>query len=114
MRAAGNARKQPQDAGTNTRVQTRKSRVRANSETDVKKESDGSKSASVEKHLSAGSNREVLLSKKTDKDSLKAKAGAQASKTALKKASKDPQTLPKTPPINKQNGKTKSVHFDSK
>lgn len=114
MRAAGNARKQPQDAGTNTRIQTRKSRVRANSETDVKKESDGSKAASVEKHLSVGSNREVLLSKKTDKDSLKAKAGAQASKTALKKASKDPQTLPKTPPINKQNGKTKSVHFDSK
>lgn len=110
MHAAGNARKQTQDAGTNTRVQTRKSRVRANSETDVKKESDGSKAASVEKHLSVGSKREVLLSKKTDKDSMKAKAGAQASKTALKKAAKDPQTLP----INKQNGKTKSVHFDSK
>lgn len=112
MHAAGNARKQSQDAGTNARVQTRKSRVRANSETDVKKESDGVKAAGVEKHLSV--KREVLPSKKPEKDSLKAKAGAQATKTALKKAAKDPHALPKAPPASKQNGKAKTVHFDSK
>ncbi|XP_029688978.1 uncharacterized protein fam217ba isoform X2 [Takifugu rubripes] len=114
MHAAGNARKQPQDTGSNTRVLARKSRVRANSETDVKKESDCSKAATVEKHPSVGSKRELLSSKKMEKDSLKTKAGAQASKTALKRAAKDPQTVPKAPPINKQNSKTKTVHFDSK
>lgn len=92
----------------------RKSRVRANSETDVKKESGGSKAASAEKRLFAVSKREVLPSEKVEKDWQRTEAGAQASKTALKRAAKEPQSLFKAPLTTKQDGKTKNVHFVAK
>lgn len=115
MQAAGNARKQPQESGANphSRVQVRKSRVRANSETDVKKEFGGSKVAGVEKRLFAASKREVLPSKKVE-DRQRTEAGAQASKPVMKRAAKEPQSLSKAPLGSKQNGKTKNVHFVAK
>lgn len=116
MQAAGNARKQSQESASNpnSRVQVRKSRIRANSETDVKKESGASKVAGAEKRLLAASKREVLPSKKVEKDWQRAEAGAQASKPAMKRAAKEPQSLSKTPLTNKQNGKNKNVHFVAK
>lgn len=114
MQAACNARKQPQECGNNSRFQVRKSRVRANSETDVKKESGGSKAAGAEKRLFAVSKREVLPSEKVEKDWQRTEAGAQASKTALKRAAKEPQSLFKAPLTTKQDGKTKNVHFVAK
>lgn len=92
----------------------RKSRVRANSETDVKKESGGNKVAGSEKRLFVTSKREVLPSKKAEKDWQRTEAGAQASKPAMKRAAKEPQSLSKAPLSSKQNGKTKNVHFVAK
>lgn len=116
MQAAGNARKQPQESGTNpnSKGQVRKSRVRANSETDVKKEPGGSKAAGAEKRVFAANKREVITSKKVEKDWQRTEAGGQASKTAMKRAAKEPQSLSKAPLSNKQNGKTKNVHFVAK
>lgn len=116
MQAAGNARKQSQESASNpnSRVQVRKSRIRANSETDVKKESGASKVAGAEKRLLAASKREVLPSKKVEKDWQRAEAGAQASKPAMKRAAKEPQSVSKAPLTNKQNGKNKNVHFVAK
>lgn len=91
----------------------RKNRVRANSETDVKKESSGSKVAGAEKRLFVTSKREVLPSKKVE-DWQRTEAGAQASKPAMKRAAKEPQSLSKAPLSSKQNGKTKNVHFVAK
>lgn len=113
MQAAGNARKQPQEANPNCRGQVRKSRVRANSETDVKKESGGMKAAGGEKRVFA-SKREVITSKRVEKDWQRTEAGGQASKTAMKRAAKEPQSLSKAPLNSKQNGKTKNVHFVAK
>lgn len=113
MQAAGNARKQPQESNPNCRGQVRKSRVRANSETDVKKESGGMKAAGAEKRVFA-SKREVITSKRVEKDWQRTEAGGQASKTAMKRAAKEPQSLSKAPLSSKQNGKTKSVHFVAK
>ncbi|XP_068996424.1 microtubule-associated protein tau [Embiotoca jacksoni] len=116
MQAAGNARKQPQESGTNasSRGQVRKSRVRANSETDVKKEPGGIKAAGAEKRVVAASKREIVTSKREEKDWQRAEAGGHASKPALKRAAKDPSSLSKAPLSSKQNGKTKNVHFVAK
>lgn len=117
MQAAGNSRKQTQDSGTNpnNRGQVRRSRVRANSETDVKKESVGIKAAGAEKHAFAASKREVLTSKRVEKDWQKVESGGQPSKTAIKRAAKEPQSLSSKAPLStKHNGKTKNVHFVSK
>ncbi|KAM3617213.1 uncharacterized protein V6R79_003434 [Siganus canaliculatus] len=115
MQAAGNARKPPQEFGTNpnSKGQVRKSRVRANSETDVKKEPGCSKVAGAEKRPFAGSKREVLTSKIVDKDWQRTETG-QAMKTTMKRAAKEPQSLSKAPLGSKQNGKTKNVHFVAK
>ncbi|XP_019944933.1 uncharacterized protein fam217ba [Paralichthys olivaceus] len=114
MQAAGNARKQPQESGTNPncRGQVRKSRIRANSETDVKKVD--IKAASAEKRVLAASKREVITSKRVEKDWQKAELGSQATKTSVKRAAKEPPLLSKAPLSNKQNGKTKNVHFVAK
>lgn len=116
MQAAGNARKQPQESGSNpnSRGPVRKSRVRANSETDVKKEPGGSKATGAEKRVFAASKREVITSKRAEKDWQRTEAGAQASKTAMKRSVKEPQSLSKAPLTSKQNGKTKNVHFVTK
>ncbi|XP_023283313.1 uncharacterized protein LOC111670702 [Seriola lalandi dorsalis] len=114
MQAAGNARKQPPESNPNCRGQVRKSRVRANSETDVKKESGGIKTAGVEKRVFAASKREVITSKRVEKDWQRTEAGGQASKTAMKRAAKEPQSLSKATLSSKQNGKTKNVHFVAK
>ncbi|KAK7878616.1 hypothetical protein WMY93_030452 [Mugilogobius chulae] len=113
MQAAGNARKTSQDSGTDKRGPVRRSRVRANSETDVKKEPVGFKATSAEKHAFAASKRDVLTTKRIDKDWQRGEAGAQPAKTAIKRASKEPQSS-KTPLSSKHNGKTKNVHFVSK
>lgn len=114
MQAAGNARKLPQESGANQRGQVRKSRVRANSETDVKKEPGGIKASGAEKRVFAASKREILPSKREEKDWQRTEAGGQASKTAMKKTVKDPSSLSKAPLGSKQNGKTKNVHFVAK
>lgn len=92
----------------------RKSRVRANSETDVKKEPNGNKAASAEKRVFAASKREVLTSKRAEKDWQRTEAAGQASRPAMKRATKEPQSLSKAPLNSKQNGKTKNVHFVAK
>ncbi|KAM9751238.1 LOW QUALITY PROTEIN: uncharacterized protein fam217ba [Menidia menidia] len=99
MQAAGNARKQPQESGTNQngRGQMRKSRVRANSETDVKKELSGNKAPAAEKRSFATSKRDVITSKREEKDWQRSEAGSQASKTTMKRAAKDPASLSKAP-----------------
>lgn len=116
MQSTGNARKQPQEFGTNpnSRGQVRKSRVRANSETDVKKEPSGVKAAGAEKRVFAASKREVITSKRVEKEWQRTDTGSQVSKSAMKRASKEPQSLSKAPLSNKQNGKTKNVHFVAK
>nr|XP_040049675.1 uncharacterized protein fam217ba [Gasterosteus aculeatus aculeatus] len=116
MQASGNARKPTQESGTNpnSRGQVRKSRVRANSETDIKKEPCVSKTAVAEKRVFAAGKREVITSKRVEKDWQRIDAVGQASKTAMKRAAKEPQPLYKAPPISKQNGKTKNVHFVAK
>nr|XP_020473549.1 uncharacterized protein LOC109970379 [Monopterus albus] len=117
MQAAGNARKQPQESGSNTngRGQARKSRIRANSETDVKKETGGiNKAAAVEKRVFASGKREFITSMTAEKDWQRTEAGGQVSKTALKRAAKEPQSFSKIPLSSKQNCKTKSVHFVAK
>ncbi|KAF3860291.1 hypothetical protein F7725_000546 [Dissostichus mawsoni] len=104
------------ESGTNpnSRGQVRKSRVRANSETDVKKEPGGSKAAGAEKQVGAASKREVTTSKRVEKDWQRTEAVGQASKTAMKRAAKEPQSLSKSSASSKQNGKTKNVHFVAK
>ncbi|XP_028266845.1 uncharacterized protein fam217ba [Parambassis ranga] len=117
MQAAGNARKQPQESGSNpnSKGPARKSRVRANSETDVKKEPGGIKATAAEKRAFAASKREVVTSKREEKDWQRVtEAGGQAPKTAMKRAAKDPSSLSKGPLNSKQNGKTKNVHFVAK
>ncbi|XP_034029117.1 uncharacterized protein fam217b [Thalassophryne amazonica] len=116
MRAAGNARKQAHESGSApNRGQVRKSRVRANSETDVKKEPGGVKAASVEKHVFAKSKRDVVTSKRGEMDWQRTEAGGQVAKTATKRAAKEPkQSVSKAPLSTKQNGKMKNVHFVEK
>ncbi|XP_035014312.1 uncharacterized protein fam217ba isoform X2 [Hippoglossus stenolepis] len=116
MQAAGNARKQPQESGTNPncRGQVRKSRVRANSETDVKKVPGDIKGASADKRVLTASKREVITSKRGEKEWQKAEVGGQATKTSMKRAAKEPPLLSKAPLSNKQNVKTKNVHFVAK
>ncbi|KAM9855212.1 uncharacterized protein fam217ba [Aulostomus maculatus] len=116
MQAAGNVRKQPQGPGANSngKGQARKNRVRANSETDVKKELGGIKAAGAEKRVFVASKREAMTSKRVEKDWQGTEAGGQASKTAMKRAAKEPQSLPKASLSSKQNGKTKNVHFVAK
>lgn len=116
MQAAGNARKQPQESGANpnNRGQVRKSRVRANSETDVKKEPAANKATGAEKRVFAASKREMVTSRREEKDWQRTEAGGQVPKTAMKRAAKDPAALSKAPLTSKQNGKTKNVHFVAK
>lgn len=120
MQAAGNARRQPHEMGANqkSRGQVRKSRVRAHSETDVKKESGGIKTPSTEKRGFAGLKKEIVTSKRDEKDSQRIEAGGQTSKTAMKRAAKDPASHCKAAPsshsVLKQNSKTKNVHFVAK
>ncbi|XP_072306286.1 uncharacterized protein fam217ba [Eucyclogobius newberryi] len=113
MQAAGNARKPSQDGGSDKRGAVRRSRVRANSETDVKKEPVGFKATSAEKHAFAASKREILTTKKVEKDWQKGEAAGQPAKTTTKRVAKDPQSS-KAPLSSKNNGKTKNVHFVSK
>ncbi|XP_061592421.1 uncharacterized protein fam217ba [Cololabis saira] len=110
MQAAGNARKPPHEssANQNSRGQVRKSRVRAYSETDVKKEPGGVKPPSAEKRGSAASKREIMTPTREEKDYLRIEAGGQGCKTAMKRASSSKAQL------SKQNGKTKNVHFVAK
>lgn len=117
MQAAGNARKQQaQESGTNPNGKgpVRRSRVRANSETDVKKEPGGTKATSAEKRVFVASKRDIITSKREEKDWQRTEAAGQASKTAMKRAAKDPASLSKAPLSSKQNGKTKNVHFVAK
>ncbi|XP_058498381.1 uncharacterized protein fam217ba isoform X1 [Solea solea] len=116
MQATGNARKQPQESGTNPngRGQVRKSRVRANSETDVKKEPGDVKSAIADKRVYAASKREVVTSKRVEKDWQTMEGAGHATKTSMKRAAKEPQLLTKAPLTSKQNGKMKNVHFVAK
>ena len=116
MQAVGNARKQPQEFGTNpnSRGQVRKSRIRANSETDVKKEPSGVKAAGAEKRVFAASKKEVITSKRVEKEWQRTEAGGQVPKTVMKRGVKEPQSLSKAPLGSKQNGKTKNVHFVAK
>ncbi|KAF7658590.1 hypothetical protein LDENG_00010890 [Lucifuga dentata] len=113
MQAVGNARKQSQESGSNpnSRGQVRRNRVRANSETDVKKESSGTKAFGAEKRVFSSSKREGVSSKRGEKDWPRTEAGSQTSKTAMKRPAKEPQSLSKAPLSSKQNGKTKNVHF---
>lgn len=87
--------------------------MRANSETDVKKEPGGFKATASEKHAFGASKREVLGTKKIEKDWQRVEAGGQPVKTAIKRAAKEPQPS-KAPLSSKHNGKTKNVHFVSK
>uniref|UniRef100_A0A8C7Y3X2 Protein FAM217B n=1 Tax=Oryzias sinensis TaxID=183150 RepID=A0A8C7Y3X2_9TELE len=119
MQAAGNVRKHTQEGGThqNGKSQMRKSRVRANSETDVKNQAGGIKTPVTpvaEKRGFAASKRELVASKREEKDWQRIEARGQASKAAIKKATKEPASLSKAPLNNKQNGKTKNVHFVAK
>ncbi|XP_054624654.1 uncharacterized protein fam217ba [Dunckerocampus dactyliophorus] len=113
MEATGNARKQPQESGTNPhgRGQMRKSRVRANSETDVKKDPSAVKAVGAEKSVLGSSKKEALTSKKLEKDWQRTAAGGQTSKTAVKRAAKETQSLPKAP---LGGGKTKNAHSAAK
>ncbi|XP_077468874.1 uncharacterized protein fam217ba [Stigmatopora argus] len=97
MQAAGNARKHPQELATtpNSRGQVRKPRIRTNSETDYKKDSAVVKSAGAEKHVLGASKKGAITSKKIE-DWHRTTPG-QASKTAIKRPVKDPQSLSKTP-----------------
>ncbi|KAM6925144.1 uncharacterized protein fam217ba [Xenentodon cancila] len=114
MQAAGNARKPPHESSTNqnSRGKVRKSRVRAYSETDVKKEP-GVKPPSAEKRGFAASKREIMASAREEKDYLRTEAGGQGCKTAMKGAAKDPASSSKAQ-LSKHNGKTKNVHFVAK
>lgn len=115
MQAAGNSRKPAQESGTNPscRSQVRKSRVRANSETDVKKDLGSNKRAGQEKRDVVASKKETTTSRREEKDWQRMEAG-QALKTTVKRAAKEPSTLSKAPLSSKQNGKTKNVHFVAK
>ncbi|XP_056130685.1 uncharacterized protein fam217ba [Lampris incognitus] len=116
MQAAGNVRKPSLEPGasTNSKGQVKKGRIRANSETDVKKEPSGAKAASTEKRVYSGSKREVSGSKGVEREWQRADAGGQVSKTGMKKVAKDQQSLSKAPLGSKQNGKAKNVHFVTK
>ncbi|KAM9343469.1 uncharacterized protein fam217ba [Pholidichthys leucotaenia] len=116
MQAAGNARKLQQESGTNpnSRGPVRKSRVRANSETDVKKETGSIKATAAERRAFAASKREVIPSKREEKDCLRTETGGQASKMTTKRAAKDVSSVSKAPLSSKQSGKTKNVHFVAK
>ncbi|XP_061541508.1 uncharacterized protein fam217ba isoform X2 [Phycodurus eques] len=112
MHAAGNARKQPQELGTNAngRGQVRKSRIRTTSETDVKKEPGVVKAAGSEKHTLGASKKGAIASKKLENWQRTA-AGGQATKTAMKSAAKEPQSLSKAP---SSGGKTQNVQCAAK
>ncbi|KAM9829391.1 uncharacterized protein fam217ba [Syngnathus typhle] len=112
MHAAGNARKQPQEMGTNphARGQVRKSRVRTNSETDVKKEPGVVKAAGSDK-LAVGPSKKGAITSKKLEDWQRTPAEGQASKPTMKRAAKAPQSLSKAP----SNGaKSKNVQSASK
>nr|XP_057940992.1 uncharacterized protein fam217ba [Doryrhamphus excisus] len=112
MEAAGNARKQPQESGmkSNGRGQTRKSQVRANAGTDVKKDPSTIKVVGAEKTVPGSSKKEALATKKLEKDWQRTEAGGQTSKTTMKRAAKDTQSLSKAP----LRGKTKNAHSTAK
>ncbi|KAM3849928.1 uncharacterized protein fam217ba [Diretmus argenteus] len=117
MQAVGNVRKNSQEPGSNAngKSQARKGRIRANSETDVKKEPGGAKAAGTEKRVFSASKREVNnASKRVEKDWQRTEVAGQASKTGTKRAAKEPQSLSKAPLGSKQNGKAKNVHFVAK
>lgn len=118
MPVVGNVSKPSQEPGaaTNIKGQGRKGRVRANSETDVKKEPGGAKATSTEKRVFSGGNvkREVNTTKRVEKDWQRVEAGGQASQTGMKRVVKEPPSLSKAPLGTKQNGKAKNVHFVAK
>ncbi|XP_053706187.1 uncharacterized protein fam217ba [Synchiropus splendidus] len=114
MQATGNSRKQPQESGASVRGQTRR-RVRASSETDVKKEAGGVKAtAAAEKRSAVAHKKDVAASKRAEKDWQRTEAGSQTSKTCVKRATKEQQPLTKASLSSKQNGKTKNVQFVAK
>ncbi|XP_061638685.1 uncharacterized protein fam217ba isoform X1 [Phyllopteryx taeniolatus] len=112
IHAAGNARKQPQELATNAngRGQVRKSRIRTTSETDVKKEPGVVKAAGSEKHTLGASKKGAIASKKLENWQRTA-AGGQATKTAIKSAAKEPQSLSKA---SSSGGKTQNVQCAAK
>lgn len=112
MQATGNARRPLQESAARAQVRRR---VRASSETDVKKEPAGMKAtAAAEKRASASNKKEVGASKKTDKDWQRTEAGTQTSKTCVKRGAKEQPPVTKASLSSKPCGKTKNVQFVEK
>ncbi|XP_061832444.1 uncharacterized protein fam217ba isoform X1 [Nerophis lumbriciformis] len=105
MQAVGNVRKQAQESATtpNGKSHMKKSRVRANSVTDVKKDQSAVKAVGADKRVLGSSKKEA---KKSEKE-----AGDQPSKPTVKKSAKEPQSISKAPP---NGGKTKNVQSAAK
>ncbi|KAK0135403.1 Protein FAM217B [Merluccius polli] len=101
---------------TTARGQQKKSRIRANSETDVKKEpgSGGTKGPNVEKRITSGGKRELNAAKKAERDWHKTETGGTATKASMKRTAKELPSLSKPLPGSKPNGKAKNVHFVAK
>ncbi|KAJ3580738.1 hypothetical protein NHX12_032741 [Muraenolepis orangiensis] len=98
------------------RGQLKKGRVRANSETDVKKEpsSGGAKGPHVEKRIPSGGKRELSTAKKAERDWPRTETGGMATKVSVKRTAKELPSLSKPLPGSKPNGKAKNVHFVAK
>ncbi|KAJ3586279.1 hypothetical protein NHX12_012679 [Muraenolepis orangiensis] len=98
------------------RGQLKKGRVRANSETDVKKEpsSGGAKGPHVEKRIPSGGKRELSTAKKAERDWPRTETGGMATKASVKRTAKELPSLSKPLPGSKPNGKAKNVHFVAK
>lgn len=114
---AGNVRKPSQEPSANGKGQVgvKKGRVRANSETEGRKESSGVKGLSTERCVNSGSKREVNTTKRGEKDRQRTEAGGgQESKIGVKRTTKEPPSLSKAPLGAKQNGKAKNAHFVAK
>ncbi|CAL8254299.1 unnamed protein product [Arctogadus glacialis] len=94
------------------RGQQRKGRVRANSETDVKKEA-GTKGPNAEKRIASGGKRELNAARKAERDGQRGEAGGTAAKPSMRRTTKEPAPLSR-PPGSKPNGKAKNVHFVAK
>ena len=101
------------------RSQPRKGRVRANSETDVKKEP-GTKCSNGEKRIPSGGKRELNAARRAerdgpraDRDGPRAEPGGTGAKGSMKRVVKETTGLSK-PPGSKPNGRAKNVHFVAK
>ncbi|XP_061759827.1 uncharacterized protein fam217ba isoform X2 [Nerophis ophidion] len=105
MQAVGNARRQAQESATtpNGKSHMKKSRVRANSVTDVKKDPNEVKAVGADKRVLGSGKKDA---KKSDRE-----AGDQPSKSTVKKSAKEPQSISKVPP---NVGKTKNIQSAAK